>query len=203
MHLGTGEWGGHIAAAALAHAASVALVAWLLRRRVFQGERVAGATVLRYPRAWHVVAWGFLSVPLAGLGLLGWRFPPKPDEVVYFASLVAGFGLLGAYLVLEVSGVAHELRPDGFVRRTPWGPRRFLPWSQVTVLGYSALVTAWRVRTAAGDAAWVSLQLSGIGAFARAVLDNVPAEVIDGTRDTRAMLARLAAGIHGPDVTRP
>jgi hypothetical protein len=203
MHLGTAEWSGHIVAAVIAHGLSVTLVAWLLRRRRFQGERVAGATVLRYPRGWLFFAWGFLAVPLAGLGLLAWKFPPKPDEVVYFVSMVVGFGLLGAYFVLEASGVAHELRPNGILRRTPWGPRRFLPWSQVTVLRYSALVTAWRIRTANGDAAWVALQLSGIGAFAHAVLDNVPAEVIDREGDTRAALLRLAAGIPGPNVTRP
>lgn len=203
MSLDAGEWGGHIVAAVVAHAVSVSLMAWLLRRRAFSGERLAGATILRYPRAWHLVAWGFLLLPLTGLGFLAWRFPPRPGEAIYLAAMVAGFGLVGAYFVLEVSGVAHELRPNGLLRRTPWGPRRFLPWSQVAVLRYSGLVTAWRIRTASGEGTYVALQLSGIGAFARAVLDNVPPEVVDREPATRVMLTRLAAGISGPGVTHP
>ncbi len=203
MSWGAADWGPHIAAAVVAHAVSVSLMAWLLRRRRFSGERVAGATILRYPPAWHLVAWGFLLVPLSGLGFLAWKFPPKPGEAVYLAALVAGFGLLGAYFVLEVSGAAHELRPDGLLRRTAWGPRRFLPWSQVAVVRYSGLVTAWRIRTKSGEGAWVALQLSGIGAFARAVLERVSPEVVDREPGTRGMLARLAAGIPGPSVTHP
>ncbi len=112
-------------AAVIAYAVSVTLLASLLKRRNLRGERMVGATVLRYPRAWHYVAWGFLIVPLAGLGWLAWKFPPKPNEVIYFVALIAGFGLIGAYLVLEVSGVAHELRPNGFLRVTPWGRAAF------------------------------------------------------------------------------
>jgi hypothetical protein len=197
------EWGGHIAAAAAAHVLSVSLVAWLLRRRRFSGERLAGATVLRYPPAWHLVAWGFLLLPLGGLGYLAWRFPPKPGEAIYLASLIAGFGLLGAYFVLEVSGVAHELQPNGLLRHGPWRPRLLLPWSQVSALRYSGLASAWYLRTRSGDGAWVPFQLSGIGAFARAALEHVPPEVIDREPGNRVMLARLAVGVPGPGVTHP
>jgi hypothetical protein len=203
MDWGSTEWGGHIAAAEVAHGVSVSLTAWLLRRRRFSGERQAGATLLRYPPAWHLVAWCFLLLPLGGLGFLAWKFPPKPDEVVYLAGLIAGFGLLGAYLVLEVSGVAHELQPSGLLRHGPWRPRSFLPWSQVAVLRYSGLASAWRVRTTSGDGAWVPFQLSGIGAFARAALDCVSPEVIDREPGTRVMLTRLASGVSGASVTHP
>jgi hypothetical protein len=197
------EWSGHLAAAVIAHAASVTLVAWLLKRRILGGERIAGATVLRYPRGWHVFAWTYFVGAMCGLGWLAWRFPPKPHEMIYLAGLVAGFGLTGAYLVLEVSGIAHEIRPNGFMRVSPWGRRRFLPWAQVSVVRYSGLVTAWHIRTKSGDTAWVAHQLSGLGPFAEAVLENVPASVIDRRSDTRPMLAAVAAGVQGRNVTRP
>lgn len=203
MHLDPAWWGAHLAAAALAHAASVTLVAWLLRRRVLHGERIAGAAVLRYPLGWRVFAWTYFIGPMGGLAWLAWRFPPKPDEMIYLVGLVGGFGLTGAYFVLEVTGVAHELRPNGFLRVSPWGPRRFLPWAQVSLVRYSGLVTAWRIRTRSGDGAWVAHQLSGLGSFAEAVLQNVPADAIDRRSDTRPMLAAVAAGIQGHDVTRP
>lgn len=196
------DWGGHIATIAVAHASAVCLVGWLLRQRHFAGERRAGATVMRYPSGWHVFAWTILLVPLGGLAFLAWRFPPKPGETIYLAGLVAAFGLVGGYMVVEVSGVAHEVQANGLLRHGPFRARRFLPWSQVISIRYNALASAWHLRTQSEDA-WVPFQLSGIGAFAVAILDQVPAEIIDREAGTRAMLARLAAGMAGPGVTHP
>ncbi len=197
------EWGEHIAGAAVAHVVAVAVVGALLRQRRFAGERRAGATVMRYPWGWHLFAWTILLLPLGGLAFLAWLSPPKGEDVVYLAGLVAGFGLLGTYCVVEVSGVSHELQANGLVRHGPWRPRRFLPFSQVVSLRYSALASAWHLRTRSDDGAWVPFQLSGIGAFATAALQQVPPEVLDREPGTRVMLARLAAGIAGPEVTHP
>lgn len=188
-----GEWRGHLAgglvAAMLAHLISVALYTRFLKRRNLQGDRVAGATLMRYSVGWHLFAWTALVLPMAGLGWLVWRFPIKADDVVPAVILFAGFGSVGAYLVLQVSCVAHELRPDGLLRVTPWGPRCFLPWTLVSEIRYSDLMTGWRIRTANGDSAWVWLALSGTAAFAQAVLENVPAEAIARDSKTRSSLA--------------
>jgi hypothetical protein len=187
------EWRRHLAGgfivAVLAHLISIALYTRLLKRRNLQGDRVAGATLLRYSVGWHLFAWTALVLPMTGLSWLVWKFPPKPDDVVPVVSLFATFGLVGTYLVLQVSCVAHELRSDGLLRVTPWGPRCFLPWTLVTEVRYSDLMTGWRIRTVNGDSAWVWLALSGAAAFAQAVLENVPAEAIARDSKTRSSLA--------------
>jgi hypothetical protein len=180
---------GTLIAAVVAHAIGVSLYSFLLQRRTLEGERAGGAIVLRYPRAWHWFAWAMLLVPLTGLAWLAWKFPPKPSDIVAFVGLLVGFGGMGACLVLQVSGIAHELQSGGLLRVTPWAPRRFLPWSEIRELRYSDLMTAWRVRTAAGDSVWIFLALSGIAAFTRAALDHVQAEVIDRNPQTRRLLA--------------
>jgi hypothetical protein len=180
---------GTLIAAVVAHAIGVSLYSFLLQRRNLEGEHAAGAIVLRYPRTWHWFAWTMLLAPLTGLAWLAWKFPPKPSDIVAFIGLLVGFGGMGAWFVIQVTGVAHELQPGGLLRVTPWAPRRFLPWSEIRELRYSDLMTAWRLRTAAGDSVWVFLALSGIGAFTRAALDNVPAQAIDRSPQTRRLLA--------------
>src|SRR5438132_7351117 len=113
-------WRAHVAggliAAIIAHVISVALYSWMLKRRNLQGEHKAGSTLLRYPRGWHLFAWSMLILPLAGLGWLFWKFPPKPDELIYVVGLILGFGLMGASLVVQVTGVALELQAGGLLR---------------------------------------------------------------------------------------
>jgi hypothetical protein len=181
--------------------ATGAILSWVLRSRKAAAERGTGATVMRYPRAMHVVAWVLLAVPLVGLAVLGVLSPPKADDVVYFVGLVAGFGVLGGWLVIEVTGVAHALRADGLERVTPWRGRRLLPWSRVTVLRYSDSLQSFRIATSGGDATWLSQYLSGLGSFARAALEHVRPEVIDREPRTRSMLVRLAASLEGSPAT--
>ncbi len=181
-----------LAAAALTHGVIVSLLAWLLRRRRPTGERQGAAVLLRYPPAWHLLSWCLLLLPFVGLAFVAWRFPPKPDDIVWLAGMAVGFAVTGTYLVVEVTGLSHELQPNGLVRHGAWRPRRFLPWSQVTAIRYSALACMWRVRTSSGDGAWVPLWVSGVGDFARAALAHVPPEVIDRDPAARLMLTRAA-----------
>jgi hypothetical protein len=169
------------------------LLRWLLGRRRAGGERGPGATVLRYPGVWQVLAWTLLLVPLAGIFALAAFSPPRPDDLKWFVGLVLGFGALGLALVLEIRGVAHRLRPDGLERVTPWRPRRFLPWSRLTVLRYSESMQSFRLVTDQGDGTWLSQYLSGLGAFAAAVLAQVRPEVLNRNPGARARLVELAA----------
>lgn len=190
------QQGSHLAGALfvalVAHGLSVSLYSFFLRRRNGGGQHTQGAIVLRYPRAWHWFAWAMLIGPLAGIAWLCWKFPPKSSDLMPLLGLVALFGLPATWIVIQVSGVAHELQSGGLLRVTPWSPRQFLPWSEVSELRYSDLMTAWRVRTSAGDGAWIYLALSGIGAFARTALEQVRPQVIDRSPQTRQLLTDQA-----------
>ena len=182
---------------AVAGAVTSGIMGWLLKRRSAAAARGFGGQVLRYPATMRAVAWLLLLVPLAGIaGVVRWQ-PPKPGEWIYYAWMVVGFGLLGGALVLDAQGVAHELKPDGLERVTPWRGRRFLPWSQVKVLRFSESSQNWRIVTTAGDGTWISVYVSGLGSFARAALQHVRPEVIDHEPATRAKLVELAAAL-GP-----
>src|ERR1700760_1437620 len=100
---------------------------FLLDRRNLRGDVVDGAVVLRYGLGWHVFAWALL-VPMAGIVSIGIWSGVKPGE--------AGIALLTILLLLggpiaalvHVRGTAHELRPEGLLRVTPWARRCLLPW---------------------------------------------------------------------------
>jgi hypothetical protein len=184
----------------VAGALTSAILGTLARHRRAAAERGFGAEVLRYPTAMRVVAWALLLVPVVGILALARFQPPKPDEVVYVVGLLIGFGLLGGALVLEARGVAHELRPGGLERVTPWRRRAWLSWSQVQVLRFSDAMQCWRIVTSTGEATWISVYVSGLAAFARAALERVRPEVIDRVPGTRAKLEALARGELPPSV---
>jgi hypothetical protein len=196
MGTNTNQWTQLSAVAVFAYMISVALYTFFLKRRNLKGDHVAGAVLMRYPLGWHLFAWSMFILPLGGLGYLVWKFPPhKTEDVISLIVLLFGFGGATAAMLVQVIGVAYELRPDGLVRVTPWSPRCFLPWSLVTEVRYSDLMTGWKVRTGNGDSAWVWLALSGTGAFARAVLEKVPAQAIARDARTQATLnCQLGAG---------
>jgi hypothetical protein len=197
------RWIHYVDLAALIMVASIALMSWLLRQRSFGGDRRGDAVVMRYPWGWHLFGWTYLIVSVGGLAFLVWRFPPKPDEIWIVVGLIAFFGSLGGYVVVEVTGVAHQVHPSGLMRCGPFRGRAFLPWSEVVSIRFVELASAWRIRVQNGDSAWVPFQLSGIGTFAAAALEHLAPEVIDRVPGTRAKLERLARGIPGPNVASP
>lgn len=116
--------------------------------------------------------------------------------------LLAAILALGAATV-DVLGVAHRLRPDGIERVTPWRRRALVRWSDVTSIEWVGSTRWFEVRSRRGEGVRVYAQLTGVAAFARAVLDHVAADVIDAEPGLRALLERLARGIPPPDEPEP
>ncbi len=174
------------------------LFAWLLRRRGAQGERRTGTTVMRYPPAWIITLGVALVVIWAFVGYAIVASPPRPAETrVSDMMILVGAPLLltlivSAYMLL-LSRVAHEVGPEGFLVVEPLRRRRLLRWAEITEVYFDAGMSWWRLRTAP-DSFWVAQALSGLGAFARAILDNVPAHVIDARPSTRSQLESAANG---------
>ncbi len=104
-----------------------------------------------------------------------------------------------AAATVDVLGVAHRLRPDGLERVTPWRRRAVVRWADVTSIAWIESTRWFEVRARSGERVRVSVQLTGMASFARAVLEGVPPEVIDAEPGLRLLLERLARGIPPPD----
>lgn len=116
--------------------------------------------------------------------------------------LLAVILVLGA-AVVDVLGVAHRLGPDGVERVTPWRRRALVRWSEVTSLTWVETTRWFELRARGGERIRVHEQLTGMGAFARAALERVPAGVIDAQPGLRLRLERLARGASPPDAPPP
>lgn len=194
----TQGWG-HVVAAVIAAVISEEILRGLLRHRNARGDRLAGATVLRYPSAWKWVAWTLVAVAAAGLSWLFWYATttatraPTSREIAVLCFDLSWLILPLLFLVLDVHGVAHEVRPHGLVRVTPWRRRAEVPWSRVTVLAYRPSLRLLRIEADSGEGTWLAPHLSGIGTFAREVLKKVPRQVLEATPPpTRELLMALA-----------
>jgi hypothetical protein len=199
MHGDAPQWWVHVGAAVIAAAISEEILRRLLRHRDARGDRFAGATVLRYPSAWKWVTWTLVAVSTAGLSwLYGYAATtatraPTSREIAILCFDLSWLILPLVFLVLDVHGVAHEVRPHALVRVTPWRRRAELPWSRVTALTYRPSLRLLRIEADSGEGTWLAPHLSGIGTFAREVLEKVPKHVLEAThRPTRELLMALA-----------
>jgi hypothetical protein len=199
MHGDATQWRWHILATVIALVISEEILRRLLRHRNARGDRFAGATVLRYPPAWKRVTWSLVAVSAVGLSWLFWYAatsatrPPTTKEIMIACFYLSWLVIPLVFLVLDIHGVAHEVRPYGLERVTPWRPRTALPWSKVTVIAYWPSLRLLRIATDTGEGTWLAPYLSGIGTLAREVLEKVPKHVIEGTHpSTRELLKTLA-----------
>lgn len=172
--------------------------AWVFRRRRAPGDQRDGVTVMRpSPDLGRLLLVALVGIQaLVGYALVrGWQV--RPGRVA--DTLVLGaLGLLLTALLLGIrhvyDGIAPEIGPDGFLWVAPLTRRRLLRWSDVDAVYLDASLGAWRLRTPRESMA-VGLSFSGLDAFARAVLAQVPAHVIDARPGTRAALERLASSV--------
>jgi len=103
-----------------------------------------------------------------------------------------GFALLSLLLVAEYRFVRHDLTAEGIQYGRLNGSRGLLRWNQVAHVSYSPFMKWFRLETSAGEVVRISALLTGLPAFARAVLDHVPRQVIRGEACER--LQSTAAG---------
>lgn len=184
-------------AAVVAPLVGAPLFAWMLRRRDPQGERGAGAVVMRFPRAWDVPFVVLLVVTWGGIGVAVWSAPERlaarPADGAAVLGIVLLLTALAVGVMVFLRRVAHQVGSEGFLVVEPFRRRRMLRWSEMTEVHFDAGRRWWRIRTA-DDAFWVPEALSGSSAFARAVLEHVPAHALERRAGTRELLERAAAG---------
>ncbi len=184
-----------LASIVAAHVIGAPLLAWLLRRRNAQGETRAGATVMRYPTVWRIPFLSVVVVAWGGIAYAMWaaraRLATRPSDAVVLVALGAVLTVVVVAGILLVNGVAHEINSEGFLVVEPLRRRRMLRWTEVTEVYFDARRGWWRLRTPT-DGIWIGQALSGLGAFARAILDRVPPSVIDARPSTRSQLESAA-----------
>ena len=121
-----------------------------------------------------------------------------PDAAALTAFLALALVMLGAGTV-EVFGVAHRLVPGGIERVAPGRRRALVRWEDVVAVEWIPSARWYELTSRDGVRIRVYQQLNGIASFARAVLDGVPARVIDGRPDLRRHLERSSRGQPLPD----
>jgi hypothetical protein len=105
---------------------------------------VDGQHALSYGRPVKAIAIVFW---LCWVGFLGAAiFAPTEDRAVA-AAVVLGFLLLVLSLHLEFFGVRVAFDASGIRARSPWRPKRMIPWSAVTGVWYSSMLRWYVVET--------------------------------------------------------
>ena len=105
--------------------------------------------------------------------------------------------ILGAGTV-ELFGVSHRLVPGGIERVAPMRKRLVIHWPDVVAIEWSPVLRWYEVTAGDGERVRVYQQLTGIPAFARAVLEGVPAAVIDARPGLRGQLENASRGVSPP-----
>ena len=161
----------------------------------------AAGVVMQYGAAARVTVALLLVLAVGALLFVGTRFQGGGSTAAKtFLALVSL--ALGAATV-DVFGVAHRLRADGIERVAPWRPRVVVRWGEVTSMAWVEATGWFELRARSGERVRVHRQLTGMVTFARAVLEGVPAEVIDARPGLRRRLEQLAQGIEPPDEPEP
>jgi hypothetical protein len=157
----------------------------------------AAGIVMQYGAPARISAALLFVVAVAALLLVGTRHHGAGSGAPKVFLVVASLALGAA--TVEVFGVAHRLRPDGIERVMPWRPRAVIRWAEVTSLEWVEATHWFELRARSGERVRVHRQLTGMVTFARAVLEGVPAEVIDARPGLRQRLEQLARGATPPD----
>ena len=153
------------------------VMGWLGRTRM-SPRAGQSASVLQHPRSLLVigiVCSGFFFV----IAILSVAFPDKegPSAGITFGLLA--FSLLGAPLIAEYFRVWHRLEPGGMRSQPLLREACSVRWKDVRRVSYSPGMKWFVVETPTGAVVRVSAMLTGLPAFARTVLHEVPRDRID------------------------
>jgi hypothetical protein len=116
----------------------------------------------------------------------------NPTTTIVTTSVFVGFALMGLPLIADYWFARHVLTSEGIHFGRMSGARRYLVWTDVSRVTYSASMKWFRIETRSGTVARFSVMLMGLPEFARAILENVDASAID--RESHEVLRSTAAG---------
>lgn len=139
-----------------------------------------------------------LLVAVIAAGVVASMRSRGADAEALTAFLALAFLLIGAGTV-EVLGVAHRLVLGGIERVAPGRKRVVVRWPDVVAVAWMPSARWYELRSRDGVRVRVYQQLSGIASFAQAVLEGVPAQVIDGSPGLRRRLEQTSRGQPAPD----
>jgi hypothetical protein len=162
---------------------------WVARSRL-RARLPAAQGRLQHPPSILVVGLGGFAF-FFGLAVLSNVYA---NETTTWAttSVFLGFALLSGLLVADYFLARHMLVEGGLDYGRLTGRRRRLAWTDVTRVRYAPALKWFKIQTAEGRVARVSASMTGLPAFAEAVLRDVPPAAIDA--DTHAVLRAAAAG---------
>jgi hypothetical protein len=169
--------------------AMTAVMGWISRNR----DRARGAAQARrllHPRSTLVIGLGG-SLLFFALAVISNVYANK-TTTFWTTAVFVGFAIMSLAAIAEYFFARHEVTDDGLHYGRISGRRGSLQWSDVARVRYSAGMKWFRIETAAGQIARISVMLSGLPEFARVVLAQVPRTAID--EDTRAILNATASG---------
>lgn len=158
-------------------AAMFVVMRWLqgTRRTPRTGQ---SAALLQHPRSvllLGAVCSGFFVV----ISILSVVFPDKEGPSLGITLGLLAFSLLGLPLIAEYCRVWHRLEPGGMRSQPLLSEARSVRWKDVRRVSYSQGMKWFVVETATGAVVRVSAMLTGLPAFARTVLHEVPRDRID------------------------
>ena len=164
----------------------IALVNGVVRRF----HRAPEPGQLRY--AWSVMSNGVASfLFFSGIALVSSLYG-NHSATIWTTVLFLGFAAMGLRAMTRYVFGAGEFTADGISYRHMIVQRGFLPWREVTTVRYGGMTPGFALSSETHRAVRISVQLLGLPAFARAVLEHVSPVAIDA--DTRQLLSAIVQG---------
>ncbi len=167
----------------------VLVMGWVARSRN-RARPLSEARLLRHPPSILIIGIaGFVF--FFGIAVVSNVFPNKTTTLLT-TSVFVGFSLLSTAAIADYFLARHELLDGGMNYGRLLGPRRSLKWNEVSRIGYAPVMKWFKIELASGEVARISVMLTGLPAFARAVLLHAPPGAIDA--ETLAVLQATADG---------
>ena len=120
---------------------------------------------------------------------VGWGAPLGPKVFVASTVSLLGLTLLAIVGVLEFAFVQVRVGEHGLASKSPWTGERFIAWSDIDAVSYSAFGQWFAIRATSGQVIRAPLLLSGIALFAELLRQRVPPAKVHATKGF-AMLSR-------------
>lgn len=147
-----------------------AVMGWLGRTRKSTIVVGGGDGVMIYPRSMLIL--GIVGLLMFFGGVVGAYFTGETGALL----LLLFFGLWCFQPIAEWARVRHQIEPEGLRYQTVFGRRGVLRWSDVRRVRYSDMGKWFRLDGAQGATVRVSAMLTGLEAFSKALIEEVPRE---------------------------
>jgi hypothetical protein len=170
-------------------AVMVLVMGWLGRSRL-RARPAADARRLAHPPGVLIVGLVCFAF-FAGIAVVS-NVVPNETSTWWTTAVFVAFALLGLALVSTLFLEQHDVSDEGLVSRTFVGTRKSIRWSDLTAVRYAPSMKWFRLETASGTVARISVMLMGLPEFARVLLQHTPPGAIDAA--TLDVLRETAAG---------